>query len=89
MEEVRAFLFQHAYDHYQVMRMREKAQRLLRELFHAYRQSPGQLPAAPQARLAQGISLPRVIADYLAAMTDRYAVDEHRRLFEVDTRLLP
>jgi len=89
VEEVRAFLFQHAYDHYQVMRMREKAQRLLRELFHAYRQSPGQLPAAPQARLAQGITLPRVIADYLAAMTDRYAVDEHRRLFEVDTRLLP
>ena len=89
VEEVQAFLFHHAYDHYQVMRMKEKAQRLLRELFLAYMKTPAQLPTVAQQRFGQGFPLPRVLVNYLAAMTDRYAVDEHRRLFEVDTRLLP
>jgi dGTPase len=87
--EIRAFLFEHAYNHFQVVRMREKGQRLLRDLFRAYLDVPAQLPSAVQERLEDGMPLARTIVDYLAAMTDRNAVDEHKRLFEIETRLLP
>ncbi len=85
---LKAFLYRHVYYHYQVVRMKEKARRLISELFNAYLEQPDQLPTHVQRRLAT-VPQPRAICDYVAGMTDRYAVDEHRKLFEIDVRLLP
>ncbi|HBY95683.1 MAG: deoxyguanosinetriphosphate triphosphohydrolase [Ardenticatenaceae bacterium] len=78
--ELKNFLFQNMYRHYRVVRMAVKAQRILRELFWAYIQNPTQLPTNVQARLAKD-DLYRVVADYIAGMTDRYATQEYDKLF--------
>jgi dGTPase len=87
---LKSFLYTHVYYHYQVVRMKEKARRLIVEIFNAYVEQPQQLPTHVQARVkAEGVPLPRAICDYIAGMTDRYAFDEHRKLFAIDVRLLP
>jgi dGTPase len=87
---LKTFLYNHVYYHYQVVRMKEKARRLIQEIFNAYLDQPQQLPTHVNSRIQQdGVPLPRAICDYIAGMTDRYAVDEHRKLFEIDVRLLP
>ncbi|HAT29283.1 MAG TPA: deoxyguanosinetriphosphate triphosphohydrolase [Janthinobacterium sp.] len=82
--ELKRFLFANLYRHYQVNRMRAKASRIVRELFDAFQAEPALLPpdylAAPDEAGRQA----RKIADYIAGMTDRYAIREHRRLFSVD-----
>ena len=79
---LKRFLHENLYRHFQVVRMTTKAKRVIRELFDAFCSDPGLLPAGYQARSdAQGIH--RVVADYIAGMTDRYAVKEHCRLFAV------
>jgi dGTPase len=90
LEELKAFLSKHLhlYRHYQVVRMGEKAKRLVTDIFLEYERCPGQRPSAVQERAA-GSSLHRVICDYLASMTDRSALSEHSRLFQIDFRLLP
>lgn len=85
---LKGFLYRQVYYHYQVVRMKEKARRLISELFNAYLEQPDQLPDHVQRRL-DSVPAPRAICDYIAGMTDRYAVDEHRKLFEIDVRLLP
>lgn len=85
---LKAFLYRRVYYHFQVVRMKEKARRLITELFNAYLDHPEQLPSHVQRRL-ESVPAPRAICDYIAGMTDRYAVEEHRRLFEIDIRLLP
>lgn len=85
---LKAFLYRHVYYHYQVVRMKEKARRLIADLFNAYLEQPDQLPTHVQQRL-ECVPRPRAICDYLAGMTDRYAVEEHRKLFAIDVRLLP
>ena len=71
------------YRHYRVIRMAEKAQRVMTDLFHAYMSEPQQLPPhILERRDRVGESQPRVIADYIAGMTDRFALDEHRKLFD-------
>lgn len=79
-QELKGFLFQNMYRHYRVVRMAVKAQRILRELFQAYIDNPLQLPASVQARLAKDDPY-RVVADYIAGMTDRYATQEYDKLF--------
>ena len=64
-----------------VERMRIKAERFLSILFESYQACPALLPAAYQSRFA-GNGRERVICDYLAGMTDRFALDEYKRLFE-------
>jgi dGTPase len=87
---LKTFLYTHVYYHYQVVRMKEKAKRLIQEIFNAYLVQPQQLPTHVSRRVqVDGIPLPRAICDYIAGMTDRYACDEHRKLFEIDVRLLP
>ena len=87
---LKTFLYTHLYYHYQVVRMKEKARRLIDEIFNAYLDQPSQLPTSVQRRVGpDGLTLPRAICDYVAGMTDRYAVDEHRKLFEIDVKLLP
>jgi dGTPase len=79
--ELKNFLLNNLYRHYRVMRMQIKARRFLSELFNAYIQAPVQLPQHTQARL-QDEGLYRVVCDHIAGMTDRYATQEHRRLFD-------
>ena len=70
--------------------MKEKARRLIDDVFNAYLEQPQQLPTHVARRIdVERLTLPRAICDYIAGMTDRYAVDEHRKLFEIDVRLLP
>ncbi len=79
--ELKAFLYKNLYRHYKVERMRIKAERFLTLLFENYLQHPTLLPASYQASYAlQGRE--RVVCDYVAGMTDRYALDEYKRLFE-------
>ncbi|HQR70542.1 MAG TPA: deoxyguanosinetriphosphate triphosphohydrolase [Burkholderiaceae bacterium] len=78
---LKRFLYDNLYRHYQVMRMTAKARKIVRELFGAFLDEPRLLPSDHQARVAQ--EGPRAIADYVAGMTDRYAIREHRRLYAV------
>jgi dGTPase len=80
--ELKAFLMDNLYRHYRVMRMAEKAKRVMTELFQAYMSEPKQLPPHVLDRQRLGDALPRVIADYIAGMTDRFALEEHRKLFD-------
>ncbi len=80
--ELKAFLRTELYRHYQVVRMTNKARRVIRELFAAFQAEPRLLPPQYQVSGEQE-GMPRVIADYIAGMTDRYAIKEHRRLFTV------
>jgi dGTPase len=81
---LKRFLFDRMYRHYRVNRMSSKAHRVVRDLFRLYLGEPQCLPGEWRA-LAAGPGEPhtaRVAADYLAGMTDRFALDEHRRLFD-------
>ena len=81
VRELKDFLYRNLYRHFRVVRMGDKAGRILRDLFAAYAGEPLQLPPRHQARIpAEGIH--RVVCDYIAGMTDRFALDEHRKLFD-------
>jgi dGTPase len=80
--ELKQFLRQHLYRHHQVARMTNKARRIVADLFNAFHAEPGLLPS--QYRAYAKTTPARTIADYIAGMTDRYAMREHRRLFAVD-----
>jgi len=80
--ELKSFLHEHLYRHYHVARMASKARRIVTDLFGAFLAEPQLLPPEFQARAAQDKA--RAIADYVAGMTDRYAILEHRRLFAVE-----
>jgi dGTPase len=80
--ELKALLRTHLYRHYRVMRMSAKARRIISELFQAFMEDPRLLP--PQFNKRQEGVAARQIADYIAGMTDRYAIREHRRIFAVE-----
>ncbi|MCC7446422.1 MAG: deoxyguanosinetriphosphate triphosphohydrolase [Anaerolineae bacterium] len=84
-DELKSFLYSNLYRHYRVARMSEKAQRYLREIFEAYIKEPAQLPFETQSRIKDR-GLHRAVADYIAGMTDRYALQEWERLFDPFTR---
>lgn len=79
--ELKAFLFRHLYRHWRVVRMAVKARWFIRRLFQAYTAEPQLLPPDTRARLAEE-DLHRVVCDYIAGMTDRYALEEYRKLFD-------
>jgi dGTPase len=81
VKELKQFLLKNMYKHYRVVRMGDKAGRILRDLFHSYTEEPLQLPPRYQARIEKD-GLHRVVCDYIAGMTDRFALDEHRKLFD-------
>ncbi len=86
--ELKDFLMQNFYRHPRLVRMSAKAHRLLTELFRAYLSEPLQLPGEVQARMRQGTdSLPRVVCDYIAGMTDRYAILEYKKLFDPEAQV--
>ncbi len=80
--ELKQFLRVNLYRHYRVSRMSAKARRIITELFQAFMAEPGLLPPEFQARSKTDTA--RAIADYIAGMTDRYAIAEHQRLFAID-----
>jgi dGTPase len=80
--ELRQFLRLNLYQHYQVARMTNKARRIVADLFHALVTDVRLLP--PQYQPRAKTEPARTAADYIAGMTDRYAMREHRRLFAVD-----
>ena len=79
---LKSFLREHLYQHYQVLRMTTKAQRIIHDLFNAFVADPRLLPPQYQT-MAASESVERATADYIAGMTDRYSMKEHRRLFSV------
>lgn len=80
--ELKAFLRTHLYRHYLVLRMSAKAHRIISELFQAFMEDHRLLP--PQFLRAAELEHARAVADYVAGMTDRYAIREYRRLFSVE-----
>ncbi|MEG3617890.1 deoxyguanosinetriphosphate triphosphohydrolase [Magnetovibrio sp. PR-2] len=86
--ELKAFLFPNMYRHYKLNRMTSKARRVVQDLFALFLAEPGTLPTEWQ----EGTTGPndeltaRVVADYIAGMTDRHALDEHKRLFDLQAR---
>lgn len=80
--ELKQFLRINLYRHYRVARMSTKARKIVTDLFQAFLAEPGLLP--PEFQIRAKTDAPRTIADYIAGMTDRYAIVEHRRLFAID-----
>ncbi len=83
-QQLKSFLFANMYQHYRVVRMQTKAERFIEELFNAYVEKPEILPKEVQAR-AQTREFYRTICDYLAGMTDRFALKEYSKLFDPAT----
>jgi dGTPase len=82
---LKKFLMTHLYRHYRVMRMSAKAQRIIRDLFDVFMTDSRLLPTQFQSAETQtDIERARVVADYIAGMTDRYAIREHKRIFAVE-----
>ncbi|GAB4328550.1 MAG: deoxyguanosinetriphosphate triphosphohydrolase [Phototrophicales bacterium] len=79
------FLYENMYYHYTVVRMAKRAERIISELFQSYVSEPKQLPPEQRQRL-ESEPLERVVADYIASMTDRSAFQSYRRLFDPLTR---
>ena len=78
--ELKDFLYKNLYRHFRVVRMQVKAEKLITDLFNAYQSEPLMLPTSAR-KLIEKRGLERTICDYIAGMTDRYAIEEHRKLF--------
>ncbi len=79
--DVKAFLFAHMYRHPDVRRVRDRADAIVRRLFKAYLTDPSAMPPDWAAKAHQG-ERARAVADYIAGMTDRFAIAEHARIFD-------
>jgi dGTPase len=84
--ELKDFLYKNLYRHHRVLRMASKADHVLAEIFKAYINGPTMLPPHIYATIEER-GLERAVCDYLAGMTDRYAIDEYQKLF--DPMVLP
>jgi dGTPase len=78
--ELKDFLYNNLYRHHRVVRMAVKAERIIMDLFRAYVQEPAILPIHVQEWIRER-GLERTICDYIAGMTDRFAVEEYQKLF--------
>ncbi|MDP8916710.1 MAG: deoxyguanosinetriphosphate triphosphohydrolase [Pseudomonadota bacterium] len=86
LARLRAFLHTRMYRHYRMNRTRSAARRILREMFELFMAEPEVLPEEWRARTdnRDAAGRARVVCDYVAGMTDRYAIEEHRKLFQLD-----
>ncbi len=82
--QIKDFLYANMYRHHRVVRMAVKAERIITDLFEAYRDESAMLPHHVQAWI-EPRGLERTICDYIAGMTDRYALQEHAKLFDPST----
>jgi dGTPase len=81
-EALNKFLHSRFYTHHKILRMQFKAYRLLKDLFEEFVSRPSQLPPNVHKRAQDGSeSVERIVCDYVAGMTDRFALDEHRKMF--------
>src|SRR5205807_3989145 len=81
--QLKDFLYDRLYTHHRVARMTQKADRIMSALFEVYVTEPRQLPPHVTRRAREdGEPMPRVIADYIAGMTDRFALEEYKKLFD-------
>ncbi|HPG23723.1 MAG TPA: deoxyguanosinetriphosphate triphosphohydrolase, partial [Amaricoccus sp.] len=87
LKVIREFLYHRMYRHWTVQRMRRKARAVVRELFEMFLGAPELMPPEWNAcaRLETGARA-RVVSDYIAGMTDRFALQEHRKLTDPDVR---
>jgi dGTPase len=80
---LKTFLYDRLYTHHRVTRMTQKADRIMSALFEVYMQEPRQLPPHVLRRVTDdGETVARVVADYIAGMTDRFALEEYKKLFD-------
>ncbi len=86
-QPLKKLLWNHMYHHYRVARMADKAKRFITELFHLYLKKPEQLPNTTRSRIQRGEDPYRVVCDYLAGMTDRYCLEEYKKLFDPSERV--
>lgn len=82
--ELKDFLYNNLYNHYRVVRMAVKAERIIENLFKAYVNEPNILPNQFQ-EIIDEVGLEHAICDYIAGMTDRFAIDEYQKLFDPET----
>jgi dGTPase len=82
--QLKDFLYTNLYRHFRVVRMAVKAEQIITELFNAYRSEPTTLPKHVHDLIKER-GLERTICDHIAGMTDRYAVEEHQKLFDPST----
>jgi dGTPase len=89
VDQLRSFLFQRMYRHYKVNRMANKAKRVITSLFELFMSEPSCLPSEWQhdSSHTQNASQARTVADYIAGMTDRYALVEYERLFDLKAKV--
>jgi dGTPase len=82
---VKSFLYKRMYEHWHLNRSHSKARRVVMDLFGLLFAEPNCLPPPwrERAEAAERAARARLVADYIAGMTDRYALDEHRRLFDL------
>lgn len=80
--KLKQFLRNNLYHHYKVNRMSAKAERIVTDLFNVFFENPGLLPTEFQQ--FSKIDKARAVSDYIAGMTDRFAIREHRKLFTVE-----
>ncbi len=79
-ENFREFLMKNLYHNFRVIRMSNKAKRFIEELFNVYADKPEQLPPCDRKKI-RDYGLHRTVCDYIAGMTDRFALDEYKKLF--------
>jgi dGTPase len=79
--ELKDFLFDKMYRHYRMIRMADKAKRIITQLFEAYLEDSNQLPPSFRERLKNEDQM-QLICDYIAGMTDRFALQEYKKLFD-------
>jgi len=84
--QLKTYLHQNLYQHHRIERMKDKSRRILEALYQRYFENPRLLPDDTALRV-ENDGLERTIADYIAGMTDRYAIQEHRRLFDPSVRV--
>jgi len=80
-KEIKKFLLDRMYRHYRMVRMGDKAKRIMRELFETYLKDPNQMPSSALER-EEPLGVKKLIADYIAGMTDRFALQEYKKLFD-------
>jgi len=80
--ELIGYLHENLYHHFRVLRMADKAQRILADLFTTYLNNPRILPPSLHAEIQRAGDAKRHICDYIAGMTDRFALSEHKKLFD-------
>ena len=87
--QLRAFLYERMYRHYRVNRSRSQARRILSEMFALFMAEPDVMPTEwwEKAATKEVSKRARVVCDYIAGMTDRFAIEEHKRLFNLDLQL--